>query len=144
MRLRPALTVGVCLLLFCASSLASACELSCSLPATHHHASLTGVNHSSGTMSHSHCAHMQMRGAKNSWPNTAASTSGCVARACWRPEAFSPAVKASGIAGSADRLTAVSIGDQGQPFLNAHGASGVQPRLRHAVSPPDLFLVLRI
>ncbi len=143
MRLRNTLTVGVCLLLMCASSLVSSCELGCSLSAGHQHVSINESSQEPVAMHASHCAHMLMGCAHHGWANSITQASGCVQNPCWRPDVSSTAVKDSASPLLADQWAVAAIGG-GAELL--HFQSTVSPGrrdLQSALSPP-LSRVLRI
>jgi hypothetical protein len=143
MRLRHTLTVGVCLLMMCATSLASACELSCSLPSNHRHVSTSERVQKPEVMSASHCAHMQRSGAHDGWPNSITQTSSCVDRPCWRSDVSSLAMKASANPQFADHLKLTPVVGQPEPFNFKSIVSPAQLH-RQAVPSPPLSTVLQI
>jgi hypothetical protein len=144
MRLRQTLTVGVCLLMLCASSLASSCELSCSLPASHQHFSNSESPQQSVAMSASHCDHMRMRGAHDRWPNSITQTPGCVRSRCWRSDVSSLAMRASAKNPQAtDQWALAALDGESEPVHLQSTFSPVQPDRQAALSPP-ISTVLRI
>ena len=94
-------------------------------------------------MSHSHCARMQMRNHRDGWPYSVANTSGCVERPCWRPDVFSPAVKAAGSISIANQFAVAAIDGQVTSFEFLSNFSRTQAARLTAVSPP-VSGVLRI
>jgi len=94
-------------------------------------------------MSHSHCARMQMRSNRDGWPYSVANTSRCAERPCWRPEVFSPAVKAAGRISIANQFAVAAVDGQVMPFQFLSNFSRTQADRLATVSPP-VSGVLRI
>jgi hypothetical protein len=142
-KLTQALTVGVCLLMLCVSSFASVCQLSCSLPQNHQHASAAPGHTTSASMNRSHCAHMQMRGSCRG-SLYSVNNSGCVETSCWRPDVLSSAVKTANIAHSANnQVTALVSGEPGESSMFGSSSVPIQIDRRTTLFSP-LSPVLRI